>query len=145
MKVLSAYETIAFDCDGVVLDSNRVKTEAFRLAASTYGDANASALVEHHVRHGGVSRFKKFAWFIEEILKPQGVCASLDDLLASFATHVRSGLLDATVAPGLAELRRQTAKSRWLIVSGGAQSELREIFEAKNIASFFEGGLLTLL
>ncbi|NLC22432.1 MAG: HAD family hydrolase, partial [Halomonadaceae bacterium] len=33
---LKAYLTLVFDCDGVVLDSNRVKTEAFYQATLPY-------------------------------------------------------------------------------------------------------------
>ena len=31
---ITQYDTIAFDCDGVILDSNKVKTEAFFNAIS---------------------------------------------------------------------------------------------------------------
>ncbi len=54
---LADYSTLIFDCDGVILDSNRVKTAAFFSAASPYGELVAAKLVEHHVAHGGVSRY----------------------------------------------------------------------------------------
>ena len=34
-----------FDCDGVILDSNAAKTEAFRMVATPYGGEAAEALV----------------------------------------------------------------------------------------------------
>jgi len=55
-----AYRTYVFDCDGVVLDSNNLKTLSFREAALPYGEDVADALVEYHVRHRGVTRFEKF-------------------------------------------------------------------------------------
>ncbi|MFH7588150.1 HAD family hydrolase, partial [Oceanimonas smirnovii] len=58
------YVTLVFDCDGVVLNSNKVKTEAFYKAALPYGEAAAQAMVDYHVAHGGVSRYKKFAYFL---------------------------------------------------------------------------------
>lgn len=43
------YTTLVFDCDGVVLDSNKVKTEAFYQATLPYGEAAAQAMVDYHV------------------------------------------------------------------------------------------------
>jgi len=66
---LNQYKTLVFDCDGVVLDSNQVKTQAFFDVAKQYGLEAANKLVEYHVLHGGVSRYKKFEYFIQVILK----------------------------------------------------------------------------
>jgi len=38
-------------------------------------------------------------------------------------------------------LRKRTAGSRWLIVSGGAQTELRKLFPLRGIADYFDGGI----
>ncbi len=65
---VNSYSTLVFDCDGVVLDSNRVKTEAFRIAAGLWGAEPASALVAYHVANGGISRYVKFAHFLDQIL-----------------------------------------------------------------------------
>ena len=35
------YKTIVFDCDGVILNSNKLKTDAFRIVAKNYGDEEA--------------------------------------------------------------------------------------------------------
>lgn len=138
------YATLVFDCDGVVLNSNKVKTEAFYQATLPYGEAAAQAMVDYHVANGGVSRYKKFAYFLEQIaLKHtnQAVGPDLEALLQSYADHVREGLLSCEIAPGLEELREKTSHARWLIVSGGDQSELREVFAARGIAKLFDGGI----
>lgn len=137
------YATLVFDCDGVVLDSNTVKTEAFYQATLTYGEAAAQAMVEYHVAQGGVSRYKKFAYFLEQIAplhgKRQG--PNFEALLEAFAGHVREGLLCCELAPGLDMLRKQTPDARWLIVSGGDQAELRDVFVQRGIAEWFDGGI----
>ena len=48
---LEKYETIIFDCDGVILNSNFQKIEAYRSAAINFGanEQQAQALVDHHV------------------------------------------------------------------------------------------------
>lgn len=135
------YKTFVFDCDGVVLNSNRVKTDAFYQAALPYGESAAQALVNYHVQHGGVSRYKKFAYFLENLVTPDKVGPDLDALLNRYASEVREGLISCDIAPGLETLRKKTPEARWLIVSGGDQAELREIFSVRGIAELFDGGI----
>lgn len=62
---LIEYKTLVFDCDRVILNSNKVKTEAFYQSALAYGEQAAQALVEYHIANGGISRYKKFAYFLD--------------------------------------------------------------------------------
>ncbi|ENM3723217.1 HAD family hydrolase [Vibrio cholerae] len=137
---LAKYQTLAFDCDGVVLNSNNVKTEAFFKAALPYGEAAAQQLVDYHVSRGGISRYKKFEWFVENVVVDQ-TGPTLEELLAAYAAEVRHGLLTCEIAEGLAELKAKTPQANWLIVSGGDQQELREVFAARDIAKYFSGGI----
>ncbi len=137
---LAKYQTLVFDCDGVVLNSNKVKTEAFFKAALPYGEAAAQQLVDYHVARGGISRYKKFAWFVENVVSDQAG-PNLEQLLDAYAAEVRHGLLTCDIADGLAELRAKTPQANWLIVSGGDQQELRDVFAARDIAQYFDGGI----
>lgn len=137
---LDRYKTLVFDCDGVVLNSNKVKTEAFFKAALPYGESAAQRLVDYHVARGGISRYRKFEWFLQTVaFDMQG--PDLEQLLTAYATEVRHGLLTCDVAAGLTELREQTKDANWLIVSGGDQQELREVFTQRGIAAWFDGGI----
>ncbi|MCO4799522.1 MAG: HAD family hydrolase [Colwelliaceae bacterium] len=138
---LNPYKTLVFDCDGVVLNSNKVKTQAFYNAALSFGHNKAQALVDYHVKNGGVSRYLKFEYFIEEILKQTVTREVIDELLVKFAREVKIGLMQSDIAEGLIELRKQTPQAKWLIVSGGDQSELREIFTARKLFALFDGGI----
>jgi phosphoglycolate phosphatase-like HAD superfamily hydrolase len=138
---LTDYATLVFDCDGVVLDSNRVKTDAFRQAALAYGPEAAEALVAHHVANGGVSRYAKFAHFLSRIVPPDTPGPPLQALLDAFAAAVREGLMTCEVASGLGALRAATPQARWMIVSGGDQAELRDIFAARGLAGHFDAGI----
>lgn len=145
---IPSYKTVVFDCDGVVLNSNRTKTEAFRIAAQPWGAEAADELVAHHVANGGISRHLKFAYFLALILPQHAPGAvpgidgpGLDELLTSYAQAVRGGLMTCAVAEGLEDLREQTPDSSWCIVSGGEQAELREIFAARRLDHLFDGGI----
>ena len=145
---LSGYYSLVFDCDGVLLDSNRVKTAAFRQAALPYGKPAAERLVQHHVENGGVSRYKKFEHFLEKIVPVttvlDGASRDLPDydaLLSAYAAAVHEGLRTCAVAEGLEQLREKTPHARWLVVSGGDQAELRVVFNERGIADYFDGGI----
>lgn len=141
---IKKYKTLVFDCDGVILNSNKVKTEAFYQSALPYGEAAAQALVDYHVSHGGISRYKKFAFFLEEVvpIHAQGIHGpNLNHLLESYANFVKEGLLTCEVANGLHELRNSSPDTNWLIVSGGDQSELRKIFAKRKLDTLFDAGI----
>ena len=142
MVDLEQYNTWIFDCDGVLLDSNRVKTEAFFLAAEPYGRERAQALVDYHVRNGGVSRYVKFRTFLSDIVgEAEPDRDELQQLLDRYAAQVAEGLRRCAVAEGLRSLRELTRDARWLVVSGGDQEELRAVFSGRGLADLFDGGI----
>ncbi|WP_339349109.1 HAD family hydrolase [uncultured Alteromonas sp.] len=138
---LSDYSTIAFDCDGVILNSNKVKTNAFYDAALPYGENNAEELKKYHTQNGGISRFKKFRWFVDYFLERSLRNEAYEQLLTRYADIVEKGLLNCEFNKDLYELKKQTPNANWLIVSGGSQSELRALFKERNLAGLFEGGI----
>src|SRR5690606_26753436 len=79
-------------------------------------------------------------YFLENIVQVFSDSA-LEQLLTKYASYVRSGLLSCDIAPGLGDLRKKTPNSKWLIVSGGDQQELRDIFEQRGIHTWFDGGI----
>lgn len=142
MLKLDKYQTLVFDCDGVLLDSNKVKTDAFHRAAESYGRDSARKLVEYHVNNGGISRYAKFEFFLEHIVGRAEIDpAELELLLGRYASGVQQGLATCAIADGLERLRAQTRQSRWLVVSGGDQSELRELFKKRGLSVLFDGGI----
>ena len=140
-KILTDYQTLVFDCDGVVLNSNKVKTQAFYEATKNFGHEAAQALVDYHVANGGVSRYLKFEYFLKNILQTSIEESVLQDLLNRFATAVKQGLMECEIASGLDALKQKTADANWLIVSGGDQAELREVFKARGLYQLFDGGV----
>ncbi|MDJ0514587.1 MAG: HAD hydrolase-like protein [Methyloceanibacter sp.] len=138
--ILSDYRTLIFDCDGVVLNSNRIKTAAFYETARPFGDDAARNLVDYHLRNGGVSRYRKLEYFLTDILGKRSR-AELSSLLDSYASFVKNALLDCEVTPGLDHLRTATAKAKWMIVSGSDEAELREVFRLRGLDRYFDAGI----
>lgn len=144
MKIdLKKYKSIVFDCDGVVLDSNVVKTEAYFRTAKNLGatDAQAQALVVYHVKLGGISRYHKFEWYLHEVLNQPVTEQAVQALLDEFARELEVGLMECAVAEGLEDLRSATPQANWMILSGGDQQEIRALFAKRDLAKYFDGGL----
>ena len=140
---IKKYKSIVFDCDGVVLDSNIVKTEAYFRTAKNLGatDEQAQALVDYHVRLGGISRYHKFDYYLREILHQTVTEAAIQALLDEFSRELEVGLMQCDVADGLVDLRKATSQANWMILSGGDQQEIRTLFAKRELNHFFDGGL----
>jgi len=139
--VTCRYSTLVFDCDGVVLDSNSLKTEAFYDVALRYGPEAAKALVNYHIEHGGVSRYKKFEYLLKSILGESGGDSDVKVLTDSYGECVYRRLLNCSVAENLIEVRAMMADQAWMLVSGGDEAELKRIFGERKLASLFDKGI----
>ena len=138
---LIQYQTLIFDCDGVILNSNKIKTQAFYDVAKVYGHKPAQILKDYHIQNGGISRYKKFEYLLTNILQKPIKKQELNELLSNFSKEVKKALLICEVASNIKEFRDKTRNTKWLIVSGGDQAELREIFEQRGLSNYFDGGI----
>jgi phosphoglycolate phosphatase-like HAD superfamily hydrolase len=148
-KKFSSFKTMIFDCDGVILNSNKLKTNAFKNVAMPFGQAAADALEDYHIANGGLSRYEKFNYFLEKILPtycessalgPKNVIR-IEDLLHTFAAHIHMGLKTCEIAPGLDDLRNLSSDTDWMMVSGSDQRELRQVLRNRGIANYFQAGI----
>ena len=143
MTNLSKYQTIIFDCDGVILNSNFKKIEAYRNTAIRYGanENQADQLAQHHIKLTGISRYVKFKYFLKEIMGEEILEASMNKLVKTLNEEVIKLLNNCEIASGLKELKSKTSKVKWMVASGGDQDELRFLFKEKNIDFYFQDGI----
>lgn len=138
---LEQYQTLVFDCDGVILDSNKVRAQAFYNAALPYGEQHAEALRNYHILHGGVSRYVKFEVLLRDMVGVPVTNEAMQALLHAFTTEATTGLLQCEIAPGLKDLREVMPHANWILVSGADQGELRNVFAQRGITEWFDGGI----
>jgi len=140
---LTQYKTLVLDCDGVVLNSNKTKVNAYFEVAKRNGstDAQAQALVDHHIQKGSFPRNGKIEYYLKEILKQEVTDEVMQQYMHTFDEILDKTLMDCEVSPGLQALREASQHSKWMLLSGGDQRELRTIFARRNLAHLFDAGI----
>ena len=143
MRTFTEYKTLVFDCDGVVLNSNQLKIQAYYDVAIKFGanKTQAQALVDYHVKLGGISRYPKFEYFLHEIMQQAVTEQAMQALLDRFTAEVKRLLTDCEIAPDLMRVREANPHAKWMIISGGDQAELRDIFQQRGIDKLFNAGI----
>lgn len=135
------YRTILFDCDGVLLNSNNIKTQAFFHATKSYGEKAAQCLVQYHLKNGGISRYKKFEFFLREIVKTKNSEIEMKKLLELFSQQAKKETLTCLAVQNLNLLKKLCETSIWGVVSGSDQLELQETLEKRDLARYFDMGI----
>ena len=138
---LKAYDYYVFDCDGVILNSNTVKSEAFYKTTEHFGDALAREFVAYHQQYGGISRNAKFAYFIETMLGKdlQENQDLLARLLEDYGSICQRDLLSCPLIPGIEDFLKQTVSTTpAFVVTGGNQSEVRSVFDQRGLSDYFQ-------
>jgi phosphoglycolate phosphatase-like HAD superfamily hydrolase len=130
---------VALDFDGVVLESNEAKTEAFERLMEDHGPEAAAAMARHHMENRGVSRYDKFAWFYRTFLGRQATREELAGLNARFNELSMKAILSAPFVPGMEEfLERWHARLPLYVVSGAPQPELQLIVAGRGLQRYFK-------
>ena len=129
----SKYKTLIFDCDGVLLNSNLKKSEAYKLAALDFGasEEQANELVKYHIKHTGVSRYVKFKYFLTDIMMQSYTDKNFQFLIDALNKHVLLILNQCEVTKDLDKLRKLTENKHWMVMSGGDQNEVRTLLRQK--------------
>lgn len=130
---------LVFDCDGVLLDSVPVKTRAFARLAEPYGQEAVDRLVMYHARHGGVSRFRKFAWFYEEILGREITPEESEAWGRKFADLALEEVRKCPLIPGVeAVLQTWAGRLPMYVCSGAPKAELDLVLAERKLAPYFK-------
>ena len=131
---------VIFDFDGVILNSNKIKTKAFQKLSEKYGKFKSSKLVEFHIKNGGISRFEKINWFVKNVLEKEDNELS-NKLIKNYGKIVCKELLDCKIRTNLYDLREKLKASKWYIASGGLETEIKDFLNKKSLINLFDGGV----
>jgi HAD superfamily hydrolase (TIGR01549 family) len=132
-------KAIVFDFDGVILESNDIKTRAFRDLFSAWPE-HVEAMVRYHLDHRAISRFEKFKVFLTDYLKQPASEAELQRMGNEFSRLVFEAVVQCPFVPGAFEFLERFSRSHVLYVASGTpEDELRQIVALRDLNRFFRG------
>lgn len=134
---LDKYDTIILDCDGVILDSNYLKIDAFRSALREFDEEIVKSFVEYFKNNFGTSRYHLTKVFIEEFLKKDFDEELYNKILDDFGKHCVIEYNKADFTSSFLEFVKNYSDKKLFVASGSAQGELRDVFRSKEIDNYF--------
>jgi len=138
--MLDNYKVILWDFDGVLMDSNSVRDYGFEKVLSDYPKESVERLLEFHRINGGLSRYVKFRYFFENILRQDISDDEIQEWANKFSIIMKSQLLnpELLIEDSLNFVKSEYEKGRKMhIVSGSDQEELRFLCQELQIAKYF--------
>lgn len=128
-----------FDFDGVLVDSNSTKTDAFRTLFADYDQETVAQILAYHNRHGGISRVEKIQYAHRQIIKQP----LTDTELARWATAYADLVVDKVInVPWIDGAKEFLDSTRGLlpifVISGTPEDELRYIIDRRNMTGYFQ-------
>ena len=129
---------LVFDFDGVIIESEHIKTRAFRELYGEHGPEVVAAAVAHHEANGGISRRKKIRHCHATLLGIELDTARLEALCQRFSALVEDEVVGCDWVPGASEvLATHFGRRPMFVVSGTPQEELTRIIYRRGLARWF--------
>jgi phosphoglycolate phosphatase-like HAD superfamily hydrolase len=134
---MTALRAIISDFDGVILESNDLKTRAFEAVFAGFPE-HAGAMMAYHHAHVSDSRFAKFRHLVTACLGRSKDDPLVDELAAAFSAEMLRQIDGCPLVPGaLAFLARAHAAVPVFLASVTPQDELDVILRRRGLAEYF--------
>ena len=138
-KSLISIRAIAFDFDGVLVESVDIKTGAYALLFKEEDDESVRQIVDFHLKKGGISRFEKIRKIYNDILHRPLSETHYRELCTQFSNLVVEEVVVAPWVNGAKEFLIQNEKRyKFAIVSGTPEGELKKIVQRREMERFFD-------
>lgn len=138
MFAMSGFDAIVFDFDGVLVESADVKTRAFAALYAAFGPEVERQVIEYHLAHAGVSRYRKFQHYQETLLGIPYTESDGERLSEQFSRQVVDVIVGAPYVAGAQEVLQKHSKCvPMFVASGTPDGELHEIVERRGMAKYF--------
>lgn len=129
---------IIFDFDGVIVESADIKTEAFKELFCDYPQ-KIGKILRYHLENAGISRYVKFRYIYEQILRKELLKDREIGLGERFSQIVQQKILSAPFVAGAKKFLDTYRNSyQFFIASGTPKEELCNIIYLKGLQGYFK-------
>ncbi len=133
------FKGIAFDFDGVILESVAIKTEAMAALFADHQD-HLDEIVDIHENHAGFSRFIKFDMIYRDVFKMPLTPETRAELGRRFSELVLEKVLACPFVAGAREfLEARHETTPLFVISGTPDEELLTITSERGLSPYFTG------
>ena len=143
MRQFMSHDLFIFDCDGVILDSNRLKFNAMENALRQQGEVKGGEFkaLEMFEQNFGKTRSAHLDDFINHCLilaKDADVNKVKSGIIDTYSALVDRAYASATPVPGLFSILKKLP-SKPFVASGADQNQLRTVLSKMSLAEEFAG------
>jgi HAD superfamily hydrolase (TIGR01549 family) len=130
---------ILWDFDGVLMNSNEIRDQGFEIVLKSYSEKEVSQLMAFHRKNGGLSRYVKFRYFFEEILKQEISVEDIQKLADNFSIIMKELLNnpELLITETIEFVKSHYKQYKMHIVSGSDGNELRYLCKELGIDQYF--------
>jgi phosphoglycolate phosphatase len=134
---MTPLRAVVLDFDGVIIESNALKTEAFAAVFGRFPE-HAAHMMAYHDAHVSDSRFTKFEYLVTERLGRPADDPMVGELAAQFSAALRRRILECPAVPGAAAfIGAVSARLPVFLASVTPQDELEAIVSARGWTGSF--------
>lgn len=131
-------KVLAFDFDGVLLESVSLKNQAFYDLFEDISFHEREKVLSLHKRTPGIKRRDKISLLLTEALNREATPAIVDIALKRFSQLVWNGLMNCPEVAGVRGFLDEVSKQfPCYIVSAAPQDELRAVAEKRDFSKYF--------
>lgn len=140
-EFINQYDIIIFDCDGVILDVNLLKSEAFGKVVEGYSEDIRNSFVEYCKKTFGISRYVKFKDFFSKFANEQFDEEKYLKFLSDYSDLCKEIYKYADITPGCLNLlsNLNALNKKVYVASGSDEKELNEVFIHRGLDKYFNG------
>tara|TARA_B100001758_G_C18284910_1_gene543729 strand:- start:445 stop:1062 length:618 start_codon:yes stop_codon:yes gene_type:complete len=130
---------IIWDFDGVIIDSDKVRTNGFRHIFRNFSKKDVNEIIKYHKTNGGLSRYVKIKYFFDSILKVELRNNNFKQYLSEYSAYMKVRLIDNNLLINQTiEFIKKSNKKNMFLVSASDQEELIFLTKKLSINNFFK-------
>ena len=130
-------KAIIFDFDGVILKSTKIKENGFKYIFRKKYKKFVPAIIDHHNKYIGISRYKKIKLYFEKIIGIKVKQKTVNKYADEFSKYFLNKIIKCEYIAGVFKFIIENKDFLLFISSGTPTEELNYICDQRNILCYF--------